>query len=211
MKFKVFTADGSSSEEREFDGFPTLEGDKGLAALRQVVIANQANKRQGNAHTKTRAEVRGSGKKPFRQKGTGRARQGQAQAPQYRGGGITFGPRPRDYSQKINRKMSKLAFQRALFDRANEGGISVIESLETEEAKTRLFVKVLNTCLPEGKVLVVDDKFTDNTALAARNVERVSLSEAAHLSALDVVRFRHILLSEKGIQTIIARAQGGEA
>ncbi len=211
MKFKVFTADGSSSEEREFDGFPTLEGDKGLAALRQVVIANQANKRQGNAHTKTRAEVRGSGKKPFRQKGTGRARQGQAQAPQYRGGGVTFGPRPRDYSQKVNRKMSKLAFQRALFDRASEGGISVIESLETSEPKTRLFVKVLNTCLPEGKILVVDDKFTDNTALAARNVERVSLSEAAHLSALDVVRFRHILLSEKGIQTIIARAQGGEA
>jgi large subunit ribosomal protein L4 len=209
MKLKVYTADGSSFEEREFPGFPQLDGSKGLAALRQVIIANQANKRQGNAQAKTRAEVSGSGKKPFRQKGTGRARQGEARSPLYRKGGVVFGPRPRDYSQKVNRKMNRLAFQRALSDRAMDGGVAVIESFTVTAPKTKQMVKVVDTCLPKGKILLVDDRFEDNTALAARNIERVTLTEAARLSVLEVARFRQILVSEKAIQTVIARANGG--
>lgn len=210
MKLKVFTADGSKSEEKEFANFPAFEGDKGVAAVRQVVIAHQANQRQGNASTKTRAEVAGSGKKLFRQKGSGTARQGERRVPHQRHGGVAHGPKPRDYSQKINRKMKALAFQRALFDRASEGGLSVIEALEVKEPKTKLFNKVLTSVLPErGKVLIVDDQFENNAALAARNIEGVSLSEAGDLSTLDVVRYRHILVSSKGIETIIARANGG--
>jgi len=211
MKLKVFTADGTQSEEKEFANFPAFEGDKGIAALRQVVIAHQANKRQGNACTKTRAEVAGSGKKLFRQKGSGTARQGSRRVPHQRHGGVAHGPKPRDYSQKINRKMKALAFQRALFDRASEGGLSVIEALEVKEPKTKLFNQVLTAMLPQhGKVLIVDDQFENNAALAARNIEGVALSESGNLSTLDVVRYRHIIVSAKGIETIIARANGGE-
>lgn len=211
MKLKVFTADGATSEEKEFTNFPAFEGDRGIAAVRQVVLAHQANKRQGNASTKTRAEVAGSGKKLFRQKGSGTARQGSRRVPHQRHGGVAHGPKPRDYSQKINRKMKALAFQRALFDRATEGGLSVIEAFEVKEPKTKLFNQVLTAVLPKrGKVLIVDDQFENNAALAARNVEGVTLSEAGNLSTLDVVRYRHILVSAKGIETIIARANGGE-
>jgi large subunit ribosomal protein L4 len=211
MKLKVFTSDGSTSEEKDFANFPVFEGDKGIAAVRQVVIAHRANQRQGNASTKTRAEVAGSGKKLFRQKGSGTARQGSRRVPHQRHGGVAHGPKPRDFSQKINRKMKALAFQRELFDRASEGGISVIEALEVKEPKTKLFNQVLTAVLPtRGKVLIVDDQFENNAALAARNIEGVSLSEAGNLSTLDVVRYRHILVSSKGIETIIARANGGE-
>ena len=130
MKLKLFSADGTKSEDKDFVSFPTFDDDKGVAALRQVVIAHQANRRQGTASTKTRAEVAGSGKKLFRQKGSGTARQGTRRVPHQRHGGIAHGPKPRDFSQKINRKMKSLAFQRALFERATDGGISVIESIQ---------------------------------------------------------------------------------
>jgi large subunit ribosomal protein L4 len=211
MKLKVYTADGSSSEEKEFAAFPQFEDDKGVAALRQVVIAHQANLRQGNASTKTRAEVRGSGKKLFRQKGSGTARQGSRRVPHQRHGGIAHGPKPRDFSQKINRKMKQLAFQRALFERANEGRLAVIETIQSEAPKTKVFNQVLTSVLPErGKVLLIDDTFENNAALAARNIEGVVLTEAGDLSTLDVVRYPHILVSAKGIETILARANGAE-
>ncbi|MFP4165811.1 MAG: 50S ribosomal protein L4 [Opitutales bacterium] len=212
MKLTVYTADGTKSESREFSGLPEFEGDKGVAALRQVVLAQQANKRQGTASTKTRAEVAGTGKKLFRQKGMGTARQGSKRVPHQRHGGIAHGPRPRDFSQKINRRMKTLAFKRALFERASEGGISVIEALQVEAPKTRLFDKVLNGILPErGKVLIVDDAFEDNAALAARNIEGVTLTEACNLNVLDLVRYQRILVSAKGLETVITRAHGDES
>ncbi|MGC6456146.1 MAG: 50S ribosomal protein L4 [Coraliomargaritaceae bacterium] len=211
MKLKVYTADGATSEEKEFAQFPQFDDDKGVAALRQVVIAHRANARQGTASTKTRAEVRGSGKKLFRQKGSGTARQGDRRTPHQRHGGIAHGPKPRDYTQKINGKMKALAFRRALFERASEGGLTVIQALQVESPKTKLFNTVLNAVLPKrGRVLLIDDSFEGNTALAARNIEGVSLAEACNLSTLDVVQYRNIIVSEKGIQTILARANGGE-
>ena len=210
MKLKVYSVDGKQSEEKEFSAFPTFEDDKGIAALRQVVIAQQANKRQGNASTKTRAEVRGSGKKLFRQKGSGRARQGTRRVPHQRHGGVAHGPKPRDYSQKINGKMKTLAFQRALFERATEGGLSVIEAFEVKEPKTKLFYQVLTEVLPDyRKVLIIDDAFDENTVLAARNIEGLSFTVASNLNALDIVRYRQIIVSTKGIETIIARANKG--
>lgn len=210
MKLKVYSVDGKQSEEKEFSAFPTFEDDKGIAALRQVVIAQQANKRQGNASTKTRAEVSGSGKKLFRQKGSGRARQGERRVPHQRHGGVAHGPKPRDYSQKINDKMKTLAFQRALFERATEGGLSVIEAFEVKEPKTKLFYQVLTEVLPDyKKVLIIDDAFDENTVLAARNIEGLSFTVASNLNTLDIVRYRQIIVSSKGIETIIARANKG--
>ena len=211
MKLKVFKADGSSSTEKDFPNFPEFEGDRGIATLRQVVIAQQANKRQGNASTKTRAEVAGSGKKLFRQKGSGTARQGTRRVPHQRHGGVAHGPKPRDYSQKTNRKMRQLAMQRALFDRAIAGGLSVIEDLAVEAPKTKIFNNVLKNVYPERcKVLVVDDTFPENTAFAARNIHGVSLAESGDLSVLDIVKYQNLIVSSKAIETIIARAVDGK-
>ena len=119
MKLKVFSPDGASSREQDFDGLPSFEGDRGLQAVKEVIVAINANARLGTHSTKTRGEVRGGGKKPWRQKGTGRARAGSIRSPLWVGGGVLFGPKPRDYSKKINAKVKALvAFSRALFDRA---------------------------------------------------------------------------------------------
>ncbi|MDG1701379.1 MAG: 50S ribosomal protein L4 [Opitutae bacterium] len=211
MKLKVFKADGSSSTEKDFPHFPEFEDERGIATLRQVVIAQQANKRQGNASTKTRAEVAGSGKKLFRQKGSGTARQGSRRVPHQRHGGVAHGPKPRDYSQKTNRKMRQLAMQRALFDRAVAGGLSVIEDLAVEAPKTKIFNDVLKNVYPKRcKVLVVDDTFAENTAFAARNIQGISLAESGDLSVLDIVKFQNVIVSSKAIETIIARAVDGK-
>ena len=127
MKLKVFSADGTTSSEKDFT-LPTFEGDKGLQAVKEVIVAINANNRQGTHSTKTRGEVRGGGKKPWRQKGTGRARAGSIRSPLWSGGGVVFGPKPRDYSKKINAKVKALAFSRALFDRASAGDIAVIDA-----------------------------------------------------------------------------------
>ena len=126
MKLTVFSSDGTTSSEQEFAGLPVFEGDKGLQAVKEVIVAINANNRQGTHSTKTRGEVRGGGKKPWRQKGTGRARAGSIRSPLWVGGGVVFGPKPRDYSKKINAKVKALAFSRALFDRATAGDLDVI-------------------------------------------------------------------------------------
>ena len=210
MKLTVYTADGSSSEEREFEHIPSMEGDQGCAALRQVLIAHQANRRQGNACTKTRAEVSGTGKKPWRQKGTGRARAGSRRSPIFTGGGVVFGPKPRDYSQKVNRKVNHLAFRRAIFERAQKAEIVVIEKWEVSEPKTRLINAVLEKVEPKGKILIVDDALSSDVALALRNLKRVSTAEATSLNALDLVRHAKIIISEKGMNTVLVRAKGAQ-
>ena len=209
MKLKVYTPDATTSSEKEYSEFPHFEDTKGIEVLRQVVLAHQANQRQGTHSTKTRAEVRGTGKKPFRQKGTGMARQGTRRGPQHKGGGIAFGPKPRDYTQKINKKMRKLALCRALFDRASEGEIAIIEKWDVAEPKTRIIHDVVERIAPKGKVLLVDDSFDDNTTLASRNIQRVSLTDSASVNSWDLVSFDHIILSENGINTVIARTTGG--
>ncbi|HEY3755101.1 MAG TPA: 50S ribosomal protein L4 [Opitutaceae bacterium] len=208
MKLKVFNADGSSSSEKDFDGLPTFEGDKGLQALKEVIVAIRANNRQGTHSTKTRGEVRGGGKKPWRQKGTGRARAGSIRSPLWVGGGVVFGPKPRDYSKKINGKVRELAFRRALFDRASAGEIAVIEEFRTAPAKTKSVVTVLSKIAPKGKILLVDAPFADETRRAARNIQRVSLQEAAKLNSYDLAQYKIILVSAKAIQTIIERVKG---
>src|SRR5471030_41170 len=160
MKLTVFNSDGTTSSEKDFAGLPTFEGDKGLQAVKEVIVAINANNRQGTHSTKTRGEVRGGGKKPWRQKGTGRARAGSIRSPLWSGGGVVFGPKPRDYSKKINAKVKALAFRRALFERASSGEIAVIERFVTEPAKTKVMNKVVTLIAPKGKVLLVDAPFT---------------------------------------------------
>jgi large subunit ribosomal protein L4 len=210
MKLKIFTTDATNSSEQDFN-LPVFEGDKGLQAVKEVVVAHRANARLGTHSTKTRGEVRGGGKKPWAQKGTGRARAGSTRSPIWSGGGVVFGPKPRDYSKKINNKVKALAFNRALFDRASAGDISVIETFAPKQAKTKLFNEIIGRIAPKGKVLVVDAPFTVEANRAARNIKRVTLQDASKLNTLDLVTYSWIVVSSKALEQIIARANGGQS
>lgn len=208
MKIKVFSTDGSSATEKDF-AIPQFEGDKGLQALKQVILAVQANQRQGTVSTKTRSTVHGTSKKPFRQKGSGTARQGTKVGPQHYHGAVAHGPQPRDFSQRINRKMKQVALSRALFDRAVDGEIAVIEKWEVSERKTRLFNELLERVAPTGKLLILDDSWSDNNILAARNIARVEVTEASDVNALDLSRYDQVIFSEKGLERLLSRLNGG--
>jgi large subunit ribosomal protein L4 len=209
MKLTVFSADGTTSTEKDF-GVPVFEGDKGLQAVKEVIVAINANRRQGTHSTKTRGEVRGGGKKPWNQKGTGRARAGSSRSPLWGGGGVVFGPKPRDYSKKVNEKVKHLAFSRQLFDRASAGEIAVIEKWEFAQAKTKLANQLVNRLVPKGKVLLVDAPFAPETQRAIRNIERVKFQEAASLNTVDLAQYKKIILSTKAIEAVLARVNGGK-
>lgn len=210
MKLKVYSIDATQNTEKEFK-LPTFAGDKGLQAVKEVVVAHRANARQGTRSTKTRGEVRGGGKKPWNQKGSGRARAGSNRSPLWSGGGVVFGPRPRDFSKKINGKVKALAFSRALFDRAVAGDVDVIEAFSPVQPKTKLMGQVVSRIAPKGKVLLVDAPFTAETSRAARNLDRVTLQEAAKLNTLDLVAYSKIVVSTKALEQLIARATGGQS
>lgn len=210
MNLKVFTPDGTSSRDQDF-GIPTFEGDKGLQAVKEVIVAINANARLGTHSTKTRGEVRGGGKKPWRQKGTGRARAGSIRSPLWVGGGVVFGPKPRDYSKKINAKVKALAFSRALFDRAVAGEIDVIESFTAPTAKTKAINQIIGLIAPKGKILLVDAQFSIEAARATRNLERVTMQEASKLNTLDLAQYKKIIVSSAAIEKIIARVSGGNS
>ncbi|MBC2593323.1 50S ribosomal protein L4 [Ruficoccus amylovorans] len=206
MKFKVYSADASSSTEKDFDNFPAFEGNKGLQALKDVIVAYQANNRQGTAKAKTRSDVNRTGKKVYRQKGTGNARHGDRGAPIFVGGGVAHGPKVRDWSKHINKRVKTLAFKRALFNKASEGGLDLIEKFEVEQPKTKLFNSLIGKIQPKGKVLIVDSEFNDNAALAARNIDRVYIVDADSINAWDLMRFDKIVASEEGFNRILERA-----
>ncbi|MDA7821957.1 50S ribosomal protein L4 [Opitutales bacterium] len=203
MKFKLFKKDGSSAEDRDIENFPSLDEGKGVDALRQCILAVRANKRQGNASTKTRDEVSGSGKKIYRQKGLGTGRAGDKRAIQRTGGGVAFGPKPRSYNQKTNTKVRKLALTRALVDHASDGAISLIEDWAPETHKTKDFLNLLVSIGSTKKTLIIDDLFEKNTTLAARNLKKVKLSKAIEVSAIDIISADLVICSLKGMSTIL--------
>ena len=158
-----------------------------VAVLHQVVTAQLAAARAGTQSTKTRAEVRSGGKKPWRQKGTGRARQGSSRSPQWTGGGVALGPKPRSYRQKTPKKMVQLALRSALSDRAREGRVAVVESWDFDEPKTRLAREALGELGWEGKVLVVVGPHEEAVIKSFRNLPDVQLLLANELNAYDVL------------------------
>src|SRR5271169_2073703 len=155
MKIVIKNIEGKQQGELEVK-FPLIEDGKGTQAVHDAVTAYRAAQRSGTACTKNVGEVSGSNKKPWRQKGTGRARAGSNRSPLWVGGGVVFGPKPRDYSKKINSKVKALAFSRALFDRASAGEIDVIEHFEIEPVKTKAVNVIVNRIAPTGKILLVD-------------------------------------------------------
>lgn len=204
-KLKVYSSDGASVEEKGFSNLPTYEGDKGLRSLKDCIVAFQANMRQGNACAKMRGEVSGTGKKPWRQKGTGMARHGSKRSPIWVGGGVAHGPRPRDYTQKINKKVKRLGLGRALFDCVNEGSLVLIRSFQIDEPKTRLFNDLVFKIRPKGSVLIVDEFFNDDILLSARNIPRVFIIDADSLNAWDLVKHETIIITESGFERLLKR------
>ncbi len=158
-----------------------------MAVLHQVVTAQLAAKRSGSANTKTRAEVKGGGAKPYRQKGTGRARQGSIRAPQFTGGGIVHGPKPRSYRKKVNKKMNRLALCSALSDRAQSDRVVVVDQWQFENPKTKDALNVLENLDLQGKVMMVVAATDDTTRSSFRNLPSVQLVQAAQLNAYDVL------------------------
>ncbi len=169
------------------------------AVLHQVVTAQLAGRRTGTHDTKTRGEVRGGGKKPYRQKGTGRARQGSRSAPHYAGGGVVFGPHPRSYEQRLPRKMKKLALRGALTAKLGDDAIKIIDAFGLEAIKTRDFVLVLANMQATGRVLVVAPGRDPNLDLSARNLPRVEVILADSLNVVDLLRADVVLIEQPAL------------
>lgn len=210
MKLALYGADGASRGETALQGVSALEGDKGLQALKEVVVAQAANARLGTHSTKKRGEVRGGGKKPWRQKGTGRARHGSIRSPIWVGGGVVFGPKPRDYSKKVNRKVKDLAFLRAFQERVADGSVVVVEALQSS-GKTKEFATLVGKLAPEGTVLVVDSSIAETVSRAARNLTRIELQRAADLNPTDLCRYDRFVVTKAALDIVAARLGGKTA
>ena len=167
-----------------------------------VVNAQRAAMRQGTHDTKGRSEVRGGGRKPWRQKGTGRARQGSIRAPQWVGGGTVFGPTPRSYAFKLNKKVKRLALKNVLSYKVNENALIAVDAIKFDEVKTKNFVKFLENIKAEGKTMVVvaQEEFTEEVNLSARNVAGVFYTYANNASVYELLVYKNLVLSEGAIK-----------
>ncbi len=169
--------------------------------LHQAVVQYLANQRQGTQSTKTRAEVRGGGRKPWRQKGTGRARQGSIRSPQWVGGGVVFAPKPRDYSFKLNKKVKRLALLSALSSKVQDGQIIVLDDLSLSEVKTKEMAKVLEN-IKCGKALIVMDGINKNVMLSARNIPDVKTASPSTINVYDILKYNTLVVTKEAIAKI---------
>jgi len=201
---KVFNPAGDAAGELAFAD-ELLVLDKGEQAVKDTVVAIQNAFRAGTASTLSKGEVSGSNKKPWRQKGTGRARAGLRQSPVWRGGGVAFGPHPRDFSQKINRKVQQLAFTRALSDKIAGGQVAVVEKFDFSQPKTKLFIALLKKLGAGHSALVVLDQYDDQVMLAARNLQKVEVVIAAEVDVYSLLLYRTLVATKAGFAALTAR------
>ena len=204
MKLTVKNINGKDSGELQVK-FPLVEGGKGTQAVHDVVVAHQANQRMGTASTKTMGEVAGSGKKPWRQKGTGRARAGSFASPLWVGGGVVFGPKPRDFGKTVSRKTKQLALRKALTERLNAGDVVVVDDFKLGSPKTKGFVDVLKKLEVKGTALVVAPSIEQNLRLATRNLQKVEVTTADDLNTYQVLRSDKLLFSRPAFEKLEER------
>ena len=201
MKMNVLDATGKKAGTIELNS-AVFEQEYNAALIHQVVVAQLANKRQGTKSTLTRAEVRGGGIKPWRQKGTGRARQGSIRAPQWIKGGVVFAPKPRDFSQKINQKMKVAALKSALSQKVRDNEIIVINEIKAENGKTKEIATVLKNLKMEKRVLLVVGERDELVIRACRNIENVTLINASLINVYDVVANANCIMTKDAIKKI---------
>ncbi len=185
----------------------TVGPEKGNQAVHDLVTAYRANRRTGSANTKTRAEVAGNNRKMYRQKGTGNARHGDHQSPIFVGGGVVFGPRPCDYSKKVNKSTRKLALRRVLGDIISGGKVATVPSFSVEDGKTRSFVAAVASLAEGKKILIIADSFDELTKRAGRNVAGVLLMSAAEVNIEHLLHADKILIVESALETIANRTK----
>jgi len=206
MKLTVKDVTGNDTGELEV-GFPLIEDGRGTQAVHDTVVAYLANQRHGTACTKTMGEVAGTGKKPWRQKGTGRARAGSFASPLWRGGGVVFGPKPRDFGKRVSKATKLLALRKALSERLKSGDIAVVEDLKLDSHKTKELLGVLGALQLAGSTLVVYAAPDQNLTLAARNLPRVELTNSAALTTYQVLRFDKLLFTRPAFEQVGQRLQ----
>src|SRR3979411_547520 len=190
MSAKVLTK--AAAKEAKID---VIEDGRGTQAVHEVIVAMRAARRSGTANTKTKAEVDLSGAKPWRQKGTGRARAGYKSSVIWRGGGVVFGPKPRDYAKKTSKTLRRLAFQKALTERIKAGDVLTVDKFAVSEIKTKSFVALLKKQTDARKVLVLSDSFDENTYKSARNIKPVLLATGMNVNAEQLLAFDKILIT----------------
>ena len=204
MKYSVRNIQGQIQGELEVR-FPVIENQRGTQAVHDVVTAYRAAQRMGTACTKTMGEVAGTGKKPWRQKGTGRARAGSFQSPLWRGGGVVFGPKPRDFSKRVSRSTRQLALRKALSERLKAGDVIVLDDLKLASAKTKEFVEVLAALQVDGSALVVASALDPNLRLASRNVPQVELTTSEQLNTYQVLRYDKLIFTRSAFEQVEQR------
>ena len=204
MKISIKDIKGKSQGEHEVK-FALVEDGKGTQAVHDTVVAYRAAQRMGTACTKNVGEVSGTNKKPWRQKGTGRARAGSFQSPLWVGGGVVFGPKPRDFTKKVNSKTRQLALRKALSERLKAGDVVVVNDLKLSSPKTKNFVGVLSALELKGTALIVSQEVDKNLTLAARNVENVTLATSDNLNTYDVLRSDKLVFTKGAFEKVEAR------
>ena len=200
-KIDVYNVDGKkvSDVELKEEIFGIVPNEN---VVHSVVVNYLANQRQGTQSTKTRSEVSGGGRKPWRQKGTGRARQGSIRAPQWIKGGIALGPKPRSYSYKVNKKERRLAVRSVLSSKVAENELVVLDKIELKEVKTKNMVNVLNNLKLEGKVLIVLPEKNENVQLSSRNIEGVKTSLVSDMNTYELLKYNKLVLTVDAVKKI---------
>jgi large subunit ribosomal protein L4 len=204
MKLSIKDIKGNAAGEFEVK-FELIDNGRGTQAVHDTVVAYQAAQRQGNASTKTVGDVNGTNKKPWRQKGTGRARAGSFASPLWRGGGVTHGPKPRDYDKKVNRKVKQLALRKALSERLKAGDIVLVDDLKLASHKTKEFMGVLNTLGLDGTSLVIISGPDANVERATRNIPWVGLTTGSRLNTYDVLKSDKLVFTKAAFEQVAAR------
>ena len=204
MKIAIKNIEGKSQGELEVK-FELIENGKGTQAVHDAVVAYRAAQRSGTACTKTVGEVAGTNKKPWKQKGTGRARAGSFRSPLWAGGGVVFGPKPRDFSKKISKKTRSLALRKALSERLKMGDVIVVDDLKLASAKTKQFVDVIDALELDGTTLIVSTGSDKNLTLASRNLPLVALATSDSLNTYDVLRPDKLLFTRSAFEKVSDR------
>ncbi|HMJ91943.1 MAG TPA: 50S ribosomal protein L4 [Candidatus Acidoferrum sp.] len=206
MKISIKDIKGQAAGELEVQ-FPMVEGGKGTQAVHDTVVAFRAAQRSGTACTKTAGEVAGTNKKPWRQKGTGRARAGSFQSPIFVGGGVVFGPKPRDFSKKVSKSTKQLAMRKALTERLKAGDIVIVEELKLAAAKTKEFITVLDALDIQRTALFVVDGSDKNFQLASRNVPNIEVATTATVNTYQLLRSDKLIFTRSAFQKLEERLQ----
>ncbi len=200
MAAKVLTVEAAKAAKID-----VVENGKYTQVVHDTVVAMRANRRSGTACVKTKATVSGSGAKPWRQKGTGRARAGYKSSPVWVGGGVVFGPHPRDYSKKVAKSVKKIALRKALSEKIKSGDVFIVDSFAIKEPKTKSFIAALTKITDEVKTLVISAAFDQPTYLSARNVQPTLLMTASEVNTEQVLNFRKIVVTNDGLAQLSER------